>query len=124
MKQISKNPILALFGVGFIIISLAIAYYFIVALPKSQSDKQMLEALKFQSEQNQKNTTAQKYQACATQAEKEAQDLLKSRIELMRNSGYTPDKVMVEAEKKNMYQKDDYENYYNNCLKSNGLPQK
>jgi hypothetical protein len=57
---------------------------------------------------------------CQTQAATRAQDLLKEKADLSRKMG-EPNLQWEAAIKKELYLKDDYENYLSDCLKKYGL---
>jgi len=115
-KNFAKNILVYSLAFSFIIISLSVGYYFF--------KKQQLDYKKFQIEQEEKNKEAEKesyYQFCADEAEKNARDLLKKKIELLEKSGGSQYQTYKEAYEKGLHLRDDYDNYFNNCLEKYGL---
>ncbi|MBU4397171.1 hypothetical protein KKC08_03330, partial [Patescibacteria group bacterium] len=78
---------------------------------KTRSEEQAIEQKKAEEE-----AIKQQYADCAKEAVKRAQDILKSRVELMESTGKTNNteyKMWKEAIKKNLFDKDDKNEYYN-----------
>lgn len=122
--NITKNILTYTLSTALLIIASAIGYYFTIALPKVQLAKQSLEQQKFELEKSQAEKESEKdhyYKQCSKNAEEEAVDLLKSKIEIAKKSGITVPSTWKEASEKGMYLKDDYGSLYNKCLGGYGL---
>lgn len=85
--------------VGIIIVSLSIAYFLIIFLPKKQE---------LTIRQN-----------CADEAKTKAQKLLKDKMDMTENPAIKEN--YNEAIEKGLHLKADYESYYENCLSIKGL---
>lgn len=109
----------AIITVSFLIIALSIAYYLVIFLPSKERGIQQIELQKATSEQLVEDDKKQTYSQCEKDASKAAVQTLKSKAELLPEGKLKT--TLEEAASKNMYYKDDYNSYYENCLKRNGL---
>ena len=123
-NRVVKNVLLGVSALGILVVAGAVAYYFVYALPKIQTDKQSLEVQKFELQKSisDKETENQKnYRTCADTSKDKAVKLLKDKIEVAKTSNEIIPTTWVEAAKKDMYLKDDYLSIYDACIKSYGL---
>ena len=114
-------------SVATIIAALSIAYYFVIALPKIQSDKQALDIQKFafqKTEKEREEAKEEHYQTCLDEANEKAKQLLKNKIEIADKSGTTIPAIWREASEKGLFLKNDYDAYYEKCIQSYGLENK
>ena len=108
-----------IFALSILVVALSIAFYFVIFLPQKERERQAAELLKQSTEQKAEEDRKQIFKNCATEAHDKARNLLKNKIELMQNGQERS--TMQEAYDKGLYLKDDYNSYYDNCLKENGI---
>ncbi|OGM77861.1 hypothetical protein A2375_02055 [Candidatus Woesebacteria bacterium RIFOXYB1_FULL_31_120] len=130
MSKNKPNLITYIVAISFLLVALSLGYYFVFALPKIQSDKQLLEQQKFELEleQNQKQSELEKnYKTCDKEADIKAREILESKLDVMISMGATNSQTYnsYKAAKDNgMYLKDDFNEAYKNCLRKYGLEEK
>lgn len=107
-------------SISILIVALSIAYYFVIYLPSmAERELQLKEA-----EKREEKSETEIYSDCDAEAQRRAIELLKSKIEIAEKSNltYTHDyKIWKEASEKGLYLKDDYNEYYNSCLRRHGI---
>ena len=106
-------------ALSFLIVALSVAFYFVIFLPQKERERQTVELLKQSSVQEAEDKRKQIFVDCANEADVKARELLKKKIELLPNG--QEKKTMQEAYDKGLHLKDDYNTYYDNCLKKNGV---
>lgn len=107
-------------SISVLIVALSIAYYFVIYLPSmAKRELQLKEA----ERQEQKSET-EIYSDCDVEAHRKATELLKAKVEIAEenNLTYTQNyRIWKEASEKGLYLKDDYNEYYNSCLRRHGI---
>ncbi|OGD87927.1 hypothetical protein A3H87_01815 [Candidatus Curtissbacteria bacterium RIFCSPLOWO2_02_FULL_42_37] len=122
LKGINLFSIIA--SVAILIVALSFAYYLVIFLPskeKTMQEQASKELQLKQAEQQKKDKEAQVYKDCDDEAAEGARELLKSKIEIAQNSGTAIPSTWKEASEKGLHLKDDYNSYYENCLRRNGI---
>lgn len=120
MKNFSLIQLTASFGI--LVVSLSLAYYFIIFIPQKElfDQQQVKRAVELEerkiSAENEKTSLRA---SCEAEAGEEATNLLKNKLELAEGS-YIYD-TYKDAVDKGMYLKDDYNSYYERCLQRYGL---
>lgn len=124
-----KTSYLLFIGMPLVVISLAIAYYFVIFMPGKQlaelnikqqqvdlEKKQYEEKSAAEKIENSKQQTNRKYyEMCDTEASNAARDLLKKKSELPGGNQFNA------AAEKGLFLKDDYSTYYERCIRKYGL---
>lgn len=106
------------------IIALSVAYYFVIFLPAKEKTRQgqIARDLQFkQAEQEKKEEEDKVYQDCDMEAVERADELLKSKIEIAQKTGTSIPATWKEASEKGLHLKDDYNSYYESCLRRHGI---
>lgn len=113
-KSIANSIIICL-----LIISLSIAYYLVIFIPKKEQYKYEQEKFEIEKakedEQIRLLQREKTFEYCDEYAAKQASELLIEKSELTNDSMYK------KASEKGLYLKDDYQNYYDRCLEKYDL---
>lgn len=127
IKKIKRGVFII--GLLLVISFSLIAYYLLVLLPEQKKVSQDLNSLKeeitrLQSQMNEKSklTDDKKvYSDCDQEAEKKARELLAKKIELGKTTGQYNVQEYQKAYNLGLRLKDDYNSYYDDCLRRNGI---
>lgn len=122
MKKVSPFSVAA--ALSLLIVALSAAYYLVIFIPakeKARLEQANRELKLKEAEQNAKNKELQVYKDCDTEANENAENLLKSKIEIAQKAGTSIPATWKEASEKGLYLKDDYNSYYENCIRRHGI---
>jgi len=111
-------------SISVLIVALSVAYYFVIFLPSKEKarQEQINKELEIkQTEQEFQEKQLQIYEDCDSEAQRRARELLESKIEVSRKAGQTPPLYWKEAFEQGLYLRDDYNEYYNSCLRRHGI---
>lgn len=122
LKKIKVKKLQIIFVVLLLIIFSLVTYYLAVLLPDQRKtereiNKLKTEVTKLQSELDQKNF----FSDCDKEAEDKARELLKNKIELAKKTGVYPLQEYQKAYDLGLRLKDDYNSYYENCIRRHGI---
>lgn len=105
-------------SIAVIICSLALGYYFVIYIPERDKQERLMQQKEMDWKVSMENNKQKGIADCEVEAGRQANSTLKSRLELMEqtdtySSGY---EIMKQAAEKGLFNKDDYNQYYSNCI--------
>lgn len=111
----TNNLLTKTISFAFVIISLSVAYYYVLFLPGIERSNRVKSQLQEQLKEAQLSERQDKIAECQTEAATGAVGTLKTKAEIGNN------KALKDAAAKELYLKGDYDAYYEQCLQRNSL---
>ncbi len=117
MDKILRNAL----ATGIVIVSLSVGYYLIIFLPRKEETRNKMQQAETEAKIKNDKEIAEKEETkrknCYSEAVSKAQNILKTRTELY----YKNDANAKKAVENDLYNKDDFDKFYDDCLSVNGL---
>ena len=104
-----------LISVALVIAVMFMGYYFVIVAPKQKETEALLDLKRMETAQEAARKRV--YEDCNGEAKEQAENLLESKIKI----GALTDERYKKASEEGLYLKDDFDSYYDLCLKRHGI---